>query len=390
MKVLVVGAGIGGLALVHALGDLDLSVDLVERAASNAVGVGIVIHPNGMRVLRKLGLAEEVRTKGNVVNQLELVRGDATLRVQLAEVWHGADQPTIAILRTDLHAILTRHALTARTAAIRTRMGCAVVRVESVDDKPLATFSDGTSAHYDLIVGADGVHSPLRQSLHVDAAPVHTGLFYWRFVAENATDLPANTWRTFEREEGSFGFIPIGGGRVHCFVQDRTGQLPCRAGDEENYLQTIFGTWHPELGAMIAARSGPLHVGAAMMVRPVRWGRGRCALLGDAAHAVAPTLSEGGSLALEDALVLAHALGNAVGTVAALEAYRTARDEPVAWALRMAVAQINAVRRRRPQRQMDPGVATQHMQRMYAPLLRATVPYTDLAAISDARSDDPN
>ena len=97
------GAGVGGLALARALDGADVAVEVLERtAALTASGVGIVLHPNGMRALDAIGLSAAVAAAGNVIRSLELRRGALALEVRLAQVWHGAEQPTIAILRTEL------------------------------------------------------------------------------------------------------------------------------------------------------------------------------------------------------------------------------------------------------------------------------------------------
>jgi 2-polyprenyl-6-methoxyphenol hydroxylase-like FAD-dependent oxidoreductase len=381
VRVLVVGAGLGGLALTRAL-RLELArgprcagvaVDVVERASAfGPLGVGIVLHPNGMRALSRLGLAEEVRAAGAVLRVMEIVRGDTTLRLPLREVWPDADQPTVAILRPALHDVLVRDLF--EDGGARLRMDHPLPGVDAIASTPRAHFADGSSEAYDLVVGADGVSSALRRALSPEVAPLCTGLLYWRFAAHDVIALGADTWRTFERPEGSFGFIPVGGGKVHCFVQLRREppSMPCPPGGEEAHLRSVLARWHADLAATIEARCGALHVGFAMMVRPVCWGAGRCVLLGDAAHAVSPTLSEGGSLAMEDGLVLAEQVaGLAAGRTdvdEALALFRTARTEPVLWALRMAAAQVGSMRRSRQVYQTDPGVAVQHMRRMYEPL----------------------
>jgi 2-heptyl-3-hydroxy-4(1H)-quinolone synthase len=369
LKILIVGGGIGGLTLINALREQSVEVTLVERSATVCPsGAGIVIHPNGMSVLARLGLALEVLKAGVLLNQLELIRGSSTLTLSIPEIWRGAKQPSLGILRTELHSILTKAVTVGRTN-IEIRMGTSVCRIDEGQDKPLVTFSDGTQACFDLVVGADGINSSVRQSLYPDVAPMHTGLLYFRFIAKNSINLPENTWRTYEGNNGSFGFIPIGRDLVHCFVQLRTQTLPCAMGEETHYLHTALSDWHPELAATIGARSGKLHVGPALMMHPNLWGQGRTVLLGDAAHAVAPTLSEGGSLAMEDALLLAKTLQESADPTLAVAAYVAARDPPVRWAQRMSLSQVNALRRVRTHVQADARVAMLYMQHMYAPLI---------------------
>ena len=110
------------------------------------------------------------------------------------------------------------------------------------------------------------------------------------------------------------------------------------------------------------------------MVKPARWSKGTCVLLGDAAHAVSPTLSEGGSLAMEDALILALALRQSKSIGEAIATYELARRDRVAFSQRMALAQVNSARKRRSNGNLESGAATLHMRQMYAPLRRALIP----------------
>lgn len=372
---MIAGAGLGGLTLVRALNGFDAHVDVVERSTTFApVGVGIVLHPNGMAVLDHLGLSEMVQAKSNVIRRMEIIRGDHRLELLLAEVWRGAAHPTISILRPELHGSLAQASLFVRPNNVRLRMGCRVTAVKISDGRPEAIFDDGTSESYDLIVAADGVHSAVRRSLLPDAEAVSTNLLYFRFAAHNTIGLPPDTWRTVERDGASYGFIPLANNLVHCFVQLRTVEKLEYRGLEEEFFEREFCPWDAALRQAFNARCGPLHAGFAYMVSPFSWGSGACVLLGDAAHAISPTLSEGGSLAMEDAVVLSLALRRTKSIPEAIDTYRSVRQKRVMWSQRMALAQVNSLRRQRPQVQTDSGVATRHLQQMYEPLRADPIP----------------
>ena len=374
-RILIAGAGIGGLSLVRALRGWDHVVDIAERSpVFHPAGVGIVLHPNGMAVLDRLGLTEQVRAHANVIERLDVVRGESVLRVSLAEVWQGMGYPTTSILRTDLHNVLHNGAFMPGQPGVNLQMGRRLVRVDSEPHQPIAYFDDGRQARYDLIVGADGVHSPVRTSLFPEAQSLSTGLLYFRFAADNVIDLPASTWRAVELAEASYGFIPLRGNRVHCFVQLPAASNPCEAGREASFFEENFSPWDPQLARTLAARCSPIHAGFAYMVKPARWSKGTCVLLGDAAHAVSPTLSEGGSLAMEDALILALALRQSKSIGEAIATYELARRDRVAFSQRMALAQVNSARKRRSNGNLESGAATLHMRQMYAPLRRALIP----------------
>ena len=224
----------------------------------------------------------------------------------------------------------------------------------------------------DLVVGADGVHSTVRRALGAEASAVATGLTYRRFIADNAIGLAPDVWLTIEDAGRSYGFIPVGRNRMHCFIQERDTEDDDASGaDGVAYLESTIAAWDHRLAATIAARCGPVVIGAAMILPSVVWGRGRVVLLGDAAHAVSPTLSEGASLAIEDAVVLGRALRAHDDVLAATASYRAIRDAPVRWALRMSMAQVNATRRPRREIQTDCAIAEAHLRRMYMPLLHS-------------------
>jgi 2-polyprenyl-6-methoxyphenol hydroxylase-like FAD-dependent oxidoreductase len=383
MQILIVGAGIGGLTLASALRHTDHSLDLVERSVDFDIpGCGIVLHPNGLEALSHLGLADAVCRLGNLLLRLEIHRGNSALTLSLSEIWHGKGA-TFAIARTALHELLHRAALDPSAAlgasvradtTARLRMGCRVVAIESPASRPIAHFDDGSRATYDLIVGADGVHSAVRSALCPASSAVSTDLFYFRFLARNSIGLAQDTWVTHERPGASYGFIPVGADCLHCFVQVQTSVAPCKPEGAAEYFAQTFLAWSAELAQVFADRSTHVHAAFANMVRPVTWGDGACALLGDAAHAVSPTLSEGGSLAIEDALVLSRALAQSASVSSATQLYRAQRRDRVAWAHRMALAQTNSLKNAKARPAPDAEVALRHLQQVYRPLAQSALP----------------
>jgi 2-polyprenyl-6-methoxyphenol hydroxylase-like FAD-dependent oxidoreductase len=380
-SILIAGAGIGGLSLVRALRGQKCVIEIAERSqVFDPVGVGIVLHPNGLEALAQLGLLDAIKGTSNVIARLEVVRDDATLSIPFCEVWDGAMHATRAVLRSDLHHVLWRGALEAGHHNIRWRMGCRVVGVESNEPCPIALFEDGSRKSYDLIVGADGVHSPIRRTMLPESAAVPANLFYLRWLAENVIGLETDAWRTIERPDCAYGFIPVGRNRLHCFVQLTTAEDPCLKGEEVPWLEKTFARGSDALLATLQARCGPIHAGFAWTVYPLQWGVGRCVLMGDSAHAISPTLSQGGSLAIEDALVLADALRRSDSVTEAIEVYRAVRQERVAWILRMSLAQLNSLRRRRSMGQTRSEMATSYLRHLYAPLRFNPLP--DQTAVS--------
>jgi FAD-dependent urate hydroxylase len=311
-------------------------------------------------------LADAVSAAGTVVEEIELVRGSATLRFPLAQAWAGAPHPSIALPRQRLHAVLTKAAANGIVPPQATRRA---VSVALGDAAASVRFDDGTQREYDVVVGADGVGSRVRRACFPGPAAETLGTVYWRFVAESVDLIDRHVWRTYEATRFTFGIIPLGHGQAHCFVQLPEADSPaCAPGEEAQCLEAELAPRHPVLAQMAQARRGPVHVGPARGHATHAWTRGRCVLLGDASHALSPSFSEGAALAMEDALVLAHLLAGDDDVDQALRRYESARRPRAAWAARMAAWQLRAAAAPRPL--ADPAIAAEHLRQMYAPLLR--------------------
>lgn len=331
LEVLVVGGGIGGLSLAAALARDGHAVTVVEKAAQlRPVGAGIVLGINATAALRALGLGEALAQAGWPIRRGLI--GDAAGRpIAVSDFGLAADRhgPMLAFYRPELHAVLREAA-----AASRLVLGETVAALEEAPDGVAARFSSGDAGRYDLVVGADGLHSQVRGLLLGAAAPRprYSGATCWRFVAR----LPGGLGEVSELWGGArrLGLVPLRGERVYAFLveetaahgRDQTEDLPAM-------LSARFGDFGGEAPRALAAlRADP---NAAIMRHDLEdldgqaWGRGRVALLGDASHATTPNLGQGAGMAIEDALALTLALRG--GDVpAALDAFRARREARVA------------------------------------------------------------
>src|SRR5690349_19927128 len=189
-RILIVGGGIAGLSLATALRRQGFAAELVERSpAWPAVGAGIALHANAVRVLRTLGLGEAVDRAAAVIPRWGFFdqHGERLCETDLEDLW-GAVGPCQGITRARLQEIL----LSGATATPH-RLGIAVTALAQEGDGVSANFSDGSSGDYDLVVGADGIHSTVR-ALAVDAvSPTYDGIMAWRSVVpirpQGLTDL---------------------------------------------------------------------------------------------------------------------------------------------------------------------------------------------------------
>ncbi|MFI1104463.1 FAD-dependent oxidoreductase [Streptomyces melanogenes] len=328
-RAVVVGAGIGGLTAAVALHRRGWQVTVCERAPGpTAVGAGIVLAPNALRAFDVIGF-DVTRTAGSAAPAaLGLRRPDGSWlqRADTGAMTARYGTPPLAVHR----AALTE-ALAADLPEGAIRYGAAVTTVDGVDamaDRPVVRTASGEFSA-DLVVAADGIHSPLRRRHY----PAHPGLRYsgetaWRTVLPADGPDPAAAAETWGRGE-RFGVVPLADGRVYLYA---TAVAPegYRPADLRAELLRRYGTWHDPIPALLervdpaAVLQHDLHDLAAPLPRHHR---GRLVWLGDAAHAMTPNLGQGGCQAIEDAVVLAHLLDgtDVTGIPAALAAYSAAR-----------------------------------------------------------------
>jgi 2-polyprenyl-6-methoxyphenol hydroxylase-like FAD-dependent oxidoreductase len=325
-----VGGGIGGLALARALAQQGVPCELVEREPQwTTVGAGIALYPNGLRALRALGLETAALAAGRTIDQVQTMRRDGTVAADFpGEVWPAVGA-TLAIHRPALQTILV-----AAARGVPVRMGTTVTALRPTPGGVEADFTDSTTRHYDVVVGADGIRSRVRTLALGATTPGYVGQMYWR-TAVAAEVVPCSTM-VFDADR-FVALLPIGHGLTYVAAQQHTAApfddpIPGRI----DRLRSRFADFGGPVPAALAALrdDADVHAGPAEENDRDRWRAGRVVLIGDAAHACSPTLAQGGSLAMEDALVLAGLLAGADGgpaTDAALDAFVARREPRARW-----------------------------------------------------------
>lgn len=322
--VIIVGAGIGGLAAALALRRVGVDVAVYERApVLHEVGAGVGLWANALRVLDRLGVGDRVRRDGSPLHVAGVCswRGTVLSRLDLRDVLPSADAANYVVHRADLHTAL---ADALPDGLVRT--GAEVVGVEQDEDGVTAAFRDRPPVRTPLLVGADGVHSAVRTALWGPSAVRYSGQTCYRGVAPFRPDDP-HVLREVQGPGQRVAVCPIGPGRVYWWAA--LNAPPGEADDPEARRQVLeeqFAGWPYGVPEAIAATAGPVLRNDLVDRGPrVRWGRGRATLLGDAAHPMLPNLGQGACTAIEDALVLARAVARHGAAPEALRAYERER-----------------------------------------------------------------
>ncbi|GAB3726616.1 NAD(P)/FAD-dependent oxidoreductase [Nocardiopsis nanhaiensis] len=336
MRIVIVGAGVGGLALARGLTGHGHEVEVHERAPEpRADGAGLGLYSNGTAALRALGV--DTSGIGRRIDGLEnrdpSGRVRYTLDVDAVRDHYGFECRTVP-----RRALLELLAEGLTEGTVRYGRICTRVRVNP-DGTVSALFGDGSSATGDVVVGADGVRSAARRDLW-DGDPARpTGWASWQALTRVPSDLAAGTVSAvIQGRQGMCGIMPAGEGLVQWWFDVRWRPDIARPETPVGVLRKLFGDWaDPDVRTVLDhAKDDDLGLFEHVRHRvPKVWGEGGATLLGDAAHAFPPSTAQGANQALEDAWALNLALadeGAEADPAAALRRYESVRRGPVALA----------------------------------------------------------
>ncbi len=320
LRILVVGAGIAGLAVARALRLAGFKPEVVEELpASMLPGAGIYLPGNASRALRQLGLDAPLRPLGDLIFRQVFLdnRGQELFEMDVAGLWAGVGESR-ALSRGDLQQVL----LTGVGGEVR--YDTSVRDLEIFDRTAKVEFSDGAVAEYDLVIGADGRRSTIRAKAGLGGPAVPTGQIVYRSVVSGGP--PLSDWTAVLGRRSSFVAMPMGGRKLYCYI-DETAPNAENPADPRAYLREQFGSFGGPVPAILDAIE-KVSVARTDEVVLDTWSRGPVLLVGDAAHATAPTLAQGAAMSFEDAVVLGEELKAADGDIAAALGCYEARRRP--------------------------------------------------------------
>jgi len=333
MHVAIGGAGIGGMTLAALLIRGGHEVTLVEKAQEfGEVGAGIQISPNGSRVLHHLGLGEGLAAIGTKPERIVLRRWkddhELFVRRQGDAPIERYGFPYYNVYRPDLVSLLA-----SRLEGVTTRFGTEVVGASTSESYGELRLADGSSIPADVVIGADGIHSAVRDSLFA-AVPSRFSKYiaYRALVPRSAvSDLAIDVTNRMGPDSHLVTYFVGRDQAWHnlvCVVPEETWDVEGwnEPGDPAE-LRAHFADWSSEVNALLDHVIEPVHRWALFDREPMpTWHTGRVALLGDACHAMLPFMAQGACQAIEDAAVLCRLLRDPVDIPAALARYTAVRQ----------------------------------------------------------------
>jgi 2-polyprenyl-6-methoxyphenol hydroxylase-like FAD-dependent oxidoreductase len=312
-NVLVVGAGAAGAATAILLADAGVAVDLVEiKPTVSALGSGITLQGNALRVLRGLGVLDECLERGYPFAKLVIRAPDpaATIVAEVDDIpFGGPDLPaTMGMYRPDLARILMARA---EGAGVRTRFSTTVDALDQDGDGVDVRFSDGSSGRYDVVVGADGVRSGVRRLLGIELETRSVGMGAWRMFGPRPAEV-TNFHAIFGGPSYMALVCPTSETTAYWSLieeaQDRSVLSPR---EQLETFRELSRAYHGPWDEVRDSFTDPERLNYTWFqnhLLDAPWNRGRVVLIGDAAHVCPPTIAQGAALSLEDAVVLADLL----------------------------------------------------------------------------------
>jgi 2-polyprenyl-6-methoxyphenol hydroxylase-like FAD-dependent oxidoreductase len=312
MRVLIVGSGIAGQTLACSLAKRGIECRIVElKSDFQILGSGMYVQNNALRALLDIGVTEEIVARGwHAPDHTSLIadRGGAVLATSTIPPIPGYNLPgTNPIARPVLHEIL--HAAVEQ-AQIPLKMGTTVTELRNSDRSCDVVFSDGSEETFDLVVGADGIRSKVRDLVFGEVTPEYSGFSNWRATLPRSASVERVIWQIGDGK--SFGIIPISDHEVYIAgVSKEPGNPRFEKSGFVGMMRERFAEFGGPAHELMNAITTPdqiIYTPIEEVTMPRPWSKGRVVVLGDAAHASTPFWAQGASMAIEDTVLLAQLL----------------------------------------------------------------------------------
>lgn len=344
-RVLIIGGGVAGLCAALALRRVGVAVEIAEIDPRWAFDdFGVIVHSNFIRAMAALGVASEAVALGFPYHGIELLdlAGNSVGHIESVRL-AGAEYPSeLGMSMPSLHKVLASAAL---AAGADVRLGVTFRELRQHPDRVSVTFTDGSVGSYDLVVGADGVHSGVRSVVFGEHLEPHaTGYFRWRCKVPRPKALIRALSCAGLPGRGRCGFLPLTAstGCVTMLVREPPGAFYSQdelADVARQHLADCDGVMG-QLRDSITDSSKVVCRPLELLMVPAPWYRGRVLLIGDAAHAMSAHLAQGAAQAAEDGVVLGELMGQGLSVPQVLNSFMERRFSRCC-ALAEAAAQVD-------------------------------------------------
>lgn len=330
-RVLIIGGGFSGMSAAIELRKRGVEVDIAEIDPGwRSYGAGISLGGATLRAFRTLGILEEFLRRGAAFDGVELNLADGTPLATLPTPRvAGEDVPGGgSIMRPVLAAILAE---ATRASGANVRLGCTFTTLEQDDTGVDVGFSDGSTGRYDLVIGADGLYSKVREAVFPEAPhPQYSGQGVWRAVVPRPPEAIRAAMWLGPRVKAGIG--PVSATEMYLYVtEDRAENVHI---DPAEFVPRLKALLAPFPAPMLKGIREGLAASSQVIYRPLEglllrgpWHKGRILLIGDTIHATTPHLASGACIGIEDALVLAQEIEKTDDVAIALAAFRERRWE---------------------------------------------------------------
>ena len=327
LNVLIIGGGVGGLTSAIALCRDGHQVDVIEKDPNWSVyGVGIIQQSNVVRAVKQLGILDDYLDAGFGFDQVEVFipSGQRVAVLQSPRLVEGYPA-NVGISRRALHKVLGDRSI---EAGANVRLGVTVERLDDDGEGVTATFSDDSKKRFDLVIGADGLHSSTRAMIFPEGPePAYTGQAVWRYNFVRTPDVVSLC--AYEGRVG-IGLVPLSDTLMYMYVTTPEPDNPRypREGMAHAMAAKLQG-----VAPAIQALATQITDDDEVVYKPLYtlfvegdWHKGRVLLIGDAAHSTTPHLGQGAGMAIEDSLVLAEEIRTHDSVGAAFRAFHARRE----------------------------------------------------------------
>lgn len=308
MKITIIGAGIGGLTTAIALEQKGFEVEIFESFTEmKRLGAGIVLANNAMKVFQRLGLAEIIYKNSNQISSLKLV--DENLDV-LTEINLTSFEKKLGVHYAAIHRGTLQKVLLKNLKSTKLHLGKRLKYIENYEKTIHLHFEDGTTREANILIGADGIHSVVRQRFFPKTVIRNAHQVCWRGITK--IKLPEKFQHELNESWGKgtrFGIVPLAGGEVYWFALANY-KNDFRTEFHASDLGKMFSDYHPIVANIIhSTPSDKIIVNEINDLKPIKkWHSKNVCLIGDAAHATTPNMGQGACQSIEDALAISLCL----------------------------------------------------------------------------------